>query len=1629
MRKGMMLLALVFLPSLLLAACTVQEKPVGGEPAVTLENDLVRVVVAPARGGQIADLVYKPTGKHLVAEETGLFVDRVWNYNDPAIYQQWEKTTYDVRTFPGDTEAAVELTGRGKGGPAERMIFHKRYTITGGSPAVRADYRFEVAQEAMAPMQIGLWFHGRPGVRGESNTYYLPSDGRVQEIAYGAGAKGEYWWYQPDRGWLAVRGESGDGLALCMDYQRLMSFYQWLHGDMPGLEFAYRSFEIKNGETLDTTIWLVPFTKLPTVTGASPEVVAAIDVKPEYPAGTAEVPYKITLSAPKPLEATLRLSLKSPDGTEQPLGDKPVSLPGTPTYEGTVRPAAAGTSVVRALIVKDGKTLLDCERPVTVGAATTYALQPLQPRLGREGERFADKLTTAGNAPPDLKPSEAIVTPHVPWGKPYYRGKTRALILNSFLTGREAVELAERFDLDYVAPTVGSSYEIGYTIGLLDREINLEQARGYVREALKRDYDVIVVGGMTGEFFSPDLLQTITEKVRKGTGLVWVQPNKLPAEFEALLPLTGFKPTNLPLQAWTTEVAPPEHAKQHYLTQGLPWRALPETSCSVYKPNGELLAATTGAKASDRRPLLAVREEGQGRIVCLGYNTSWQGPGSYSNGLTPWVRNAPQRFPYWEYHYSLLGKSLLWAARREPETVITSIVSLVDSMPRPAGEAPQRAVRVRIQDAEKARGLQATVRVTDEFGNVVDERTMPACPQGDVGGFTYAFPAHLAQQHHLVDVILRDQGKVVDWASEEIHLGNATVALSPLEKPVYGAGDVISTTVKASLLNGEGQAGSVELTLTDALGREIARQSSPLTVPKGFTQDSLAVDCQLTVPEPLTTKGTLRAEVRDAKGVLAAGEQDVLLMPQRAATRDWGAMTWTLWGNPAGAYSNDHMQAAASDQVRLLGMDTVQISTSWLQPEENASNFAAGFRLLPYGLGGDPLRLSTTKTRDGKPGFQEQQAEYVKTGDKQYLQRPVSLEDPELRQKQAEKIASTLKVLNPFRPMGYCLGDELSTTYYVTPYDYDFSPVSLQSFRTWLQTQYPDLAALNAEWETSFKSWDEVMPLTALEVKGRTNFAPWADHRTYMEYAFSDYMKFVRNEIRKHDPEGRIGISGTQAAEAYGGFDWWRLAHTLDFIQSYDHQNTGEMHRSFDMVTLPWWGYAQKHPDVSVTMWNRFFNQAHGGSFFVYNYMLNPDLTLPQATADGLAAIKDQQQGLGTLFAGCERPADVLVHYSQPSIHAAYITNADDLFRNNREGWMKAIDDLGMQTEFIAYAEIEAGALKNAKALILPYSQALSAKEVAAIKAFVQSGGVVIADGRPGLMDEHCRTLAQGALDDVFGVTAPKVDPLEKMVPGEAAFTLPNQTAFTLDDYVAQPSLQVKGGKALGSLGDAPLFIVNNYGKGKAILLNSFVNQYPRRRDLQLGKETLRIVQAAFAAGGIGSPIKSEIEGGGVIVRRFTDAGVQYVGLLRDAKPGGSAVRLTLPAKLHVYNARASKYLGATDRISLNLAAGEAAVYALLPAAVTSVKVQPKDLSVKQGQTLTYSVGTVPSGAPRAYRVKVLGPDNQERTYYATQLRSGKGLANGAITFALNDSPGAWTISATDVATGVTGQAKVNLTK
>ena len=110
---------------------------------------------------------------------------------------------------------------------------------------------------------------------------------------------------------------------------------------------------------------------------------------------------------------------------------------------------------------------------------------------------------------------------------------------------------------------------------------------------------------------------------------------------------------------------------------------------------------------------------------------------------------------------------------------------------------------------------------------------------------------------------------------------------------------------------------------------------------------------------------------------------------------------------------------------------------------------------------------------------------WAKTRDEAGLVRDYCLDDAAWRASAVKDMQHTVRQDMAHHPLAYDIRDELSTTISANPFDYDFSPIALGAFRKWLQAQYHDLAALNGEWETAFKDWDEVRPFTTDQIKNR----------------------------------------------------------------------------------------------------------------------------------------------------------------------------------------------------------------------------------------------------------------------------------------------------------------------------------------------------------------------------------------------------------------------------------------------------------------------------------------------------------------------------------------------------------------
>jgi len=869
---------------------------------------------------------------------------------------------------------------------------------------------------------------------------------------------------------------------------------------------------------------------------------------------------------------------------------------------------------------------------------------------------------------------------------------------------------------------------------------------------------------------------------------------------------------------------------------------------------------------------------------------------------------------------------------------------------------------------------------------------------------------------------------------------------------IYCRGDTVAAQMTLAATETAPAQVRLVASLTDAHDRLIWRHEQPV---------ASEGDCEVafSLPEPLATTAVLRFELHDDAGLLDAAEQKILTMPPAWDTREWTAREWTafrsgLWGSPAGAYSREYLQQAKADLVKNVGIDSVT-TTARYGDGEHRTTFEAGLQSMPMGAAAGVLSTGRARSKDHLT-FAQQKDEYVRTHDKKYLQRAWCLNADDTREHVAAKLEKVAAAVAKYRPIGYVCGDELSVTYYTTPFDYDFTPGCLDKFRQWLQQQYPTLAALNTEWDTDFATWDEVMPMTADEVGERANYAPWADHRTFMEITFADFLRWMDDTLESYDPGARLGTSGSQAASAYGGYDWWRLTDAFDFIQAYDHQNTGEMHRSFhDMLAAPWWGYGATDPALEHQLWRRLLNDNAGAMYFSCASLIKPDYTYTQTAAEGRLHIREMRNGLARLLHACDgRAADVYMHYSHPSIHAAFITGGEPTFKNNQAGWLKAIEDSALQMKFLSYAQIEQGELTKLMpaAFILPYSVAISDKEAQQMKAYVEAGGTLIADARTGLMDQHCAPRAAGALDELFGIERTDMNPKARRTDGEAVFTTAlgecDPTPITFQDLSGDTTIKVTAGTALGKMADTPLLIVRNVGKGRAVLLNLFMDTYARRRNLAVHQPLQELLGEVLDLAGV-TPFTqiAAADADRYYVVRYYGGDAHYVGILRETGvvltgggPGSAAtgeaphrrsqIAVTFPHQAHVYDLRAGEYLGKTDRAEKLMPQGYCQIYSLLPYQVTAVSVIPRAKAKQPGERVSYRVRVETDGPQpgrHVFRVQVTGPDGL-RDYYGTQITADDGSGEAEFDLALNDASGIWRIAATDVATGISGTAELTVT-
>lgn len=683
-----------------------------------------------------------------------------------------------------------------------------------------------------------------------------------------------------------------------------------------------------------------------------------------------------------------------------------------------------------------------------------------------------------------------------------------------------------------------------------------------------------------------------------------------------------------------------------------------------------------------------------------------------------------------------------------------------------------------------------------------------------------------------------------------------------------------------------------------------------------------------------------------------------------------------------------------------------------------------------------------------------------------------------------ERIRNTVKAQEPFKPLIYTT-DETGVADLVTAWDFDFSMEALSAMRKWLMEQYSSLDAINEQWETNFKTLEEVVPFTTDQMldRGDNNLSPWADHRLFMNKSFADSVRRGTEEAHKADAEALWGIVGCQMPAAFGGYDYWLLSHAIDVIEPYNIGNNREIWRSFaphKPAFTTSFGFSE------FEVWRLWHQALHGDrGIIIYdeeNCYLD-DKGRPTKLASNIAPVyKELIGGIIKQFSHAE-PADnsICIHYSQSSITAHWMlqvkssdkdwvdrdSRAERLeadFMRLRESCTKLIEDSLLDYGFIAYEQLENEDFDgmNKKVLILPQSIAMSKGEVDGVYRFVERGGTVVADFRTALMDEHCKMLGKGQLDDLFGIQRADMETFPGHAGVEPIDQVPDTYAWAKDFilsgklenvHTAEPSIKIIDG-AMALYRDArgvAAVIIKNYGAGRTIYLNLDITDYHRwRLRSNEGEGVFNLWKAIFNSVGLSNPYQiKQVDGSlshGIEFFEFNYDNMNILGIHRNYQNRVSELgppeyqdQSTLEAEMDlvidfgneraVYDTLNGEFIGMKTKVAFSLDKWKPTLFTVLDAPIECLQISAST-EAKRGQFMSAQLrlSVKNPGNVHVFRAMIIGPDGNELDMYTVNLLAPKGQVEWRIPFAVNDPAGEYTLCVRDIPTGIHAEHKIVLT-
>jgi hypothetical protein len=363
-----------------------------------------------------------------------------------------------------------------------------------------------------------------------------------------------------------------------------------------------------------------------------------------------------------------------------------------------------------------------------------------------------------------------IITPHIKWARPYVKGPIKIFSIISNPGKREIVELFQRLDSEI---EVVISYAPSY-IGVADSLAEWEgsswtEKLQELKEKLKKDYDVYLIGTFKWETLPVEIRYEILEKVSKGKGIIFVTEQPiLTYELNLLL--------NHKIDS-----------EREKIIDGIPLKKLKFGNCDesgVYQENKKSI-----------EEIIIPCEIAKGRAIFINYpypKRFWyeenigQPYGIYNGvSLTPYIYYSPENLFHYEYYHQLLIKSILWVSKK----LFDYNLKLSDRIFN-AGEIVD--LDLKIETFEEKASLKGKIwyRILSEVGRVISSGEIPVRSK-----MVNIYKGYFPKGCYFIELILFSyENKVLSFITDTISVeGNVNIDNLMLEREKLNANQLVGS--------------------------------------------------------------------------------------------------------------------------------------------------------------------------------------------------------------------------------------------------------------------------------------------------------------------------------------------------------------------------------------------------------------------------------------------------------------------------------------------------------------------------------------------------------------------------------------------------------------------------------------------------------------------------------------------------------------------------------------------------------------------------------------------------------------------------------------------------------------------